>query len=641
MKGWSKYELLSARPKEKLTVTEWAEKCRVLTDAAIRGPYQSNLVPVLRPIMDAANNPQVETIVFCKSAQIGGTDAMLNILGFYIEQDPSSIMLVLADEDTAVEEMSRRRVQPMFQDSPALQHLPNKDQWTKKELSFVNGSRLTFGWASSVARLASRPFRIVCCDEINKPGYGLTTNEGDTIGLAKERTNTFPNRLILLLSTPTYEGGRITEELASCDVIYDWHVPCPHCGQMQPLRWSPKHAHKFQDGKYRAEDGTLKGLGKVVWEEGRNATREQIGNAKYQCGSCGKFWNNVQKNVAVTNGKMVARATPAGDEKKIGFHANRLYSLFPGGRLDSLVSDWVSAIKTGQSKQIQNFVNSSLAEPWQNEISVREEDVILALKDQRPRGLVPDEVDYILVGADTQDNGFWYEVRGFQRGRLLESWQIREGFVPADWSTVHQEELENREYPYHPAFDGLRNVLFEHEYKKANGEVVPVSVAGIDAMGHKTTEVYDFCRFHARVKPIQGMPNRSNRPVKWTRIDTYPGTSKPIPGGVMLLQLDVNSFKDELNSKLQIRPMDPGAWHLHSETGLDWAQQLCSEYLDEEKQRWVCPSHRENHAWDCSVYVYALAEVLGLKYTEKKAVKSKPKKQKVNPYTNGVNPFAQ
>ena len=171
-------------------------------------------------------------------------------------------------------------------------------------------------------------------------------------------------------------------------------------------------------------------------------------------------------------------------------------------------------------------------------------------------------------------------------------------------------------------------------------------LAGIDAMGHHTTEVYDFCRAHrGKIYPIQGMKNRSNRPYKYSKIDTYPGSNKVMPGGISLLQLDVNHYKDNLSGKLQVAPLDPGAWNLHSETTRDWAQHLCAEYLDDKKNKWECPSGKANHGWDVSVYNLALADVLAIKILSQKKIErskkinKKPAPKKENPFLSGSNPF--
>lgn len=604
MKGlWSEYEILTARPKDKLTVTQWSEQKRVLTNAAIRGPYQASMVPVLVPIMDAFADPDVETVVLCKSAQIGGTDAMLNVLGYFIDQDPSSIMLVLADEDTAIQEMSRRRAQPMFFESPELQHLPDKDQWTKRELGFVNGARLTFGWASSVARLASRPFRIVCCDEIDKSGYEITTNEGDAIGLAKERTNTFANRKIGLLSTPTLDTGRIARELATCDVIYDWHVPCPHCGQFQPLRWSLKYASGVEEGQYRAEDGTWHQIGQVVWDGGREATREQIEAAAYQCGECGCLWSTVEKNQAIQQGRMVPRSEVPTRVRKIGFHVNRLYSLFPGGRLENLVSEWIDAVKSGDLKQIQGFVNSSLAEPWKQVTVEASESAILKAKVDLPSQTVPDEAVVLTCGIDNQQIGAWFVVRAWAPD--FTSWLIDYGHAPA-WQDL---EILLHETAY-PSLDGSRSL--------------PIWRAAIDIGGgaqeggmSMTEEVYWWAREQRKrgkyIWPVKGASSPMATRIKAGAPLEKTPSGKAIPGGLQIISLDTGQLKDLYHYRLLKATEgngDPQSAYLHSGVGEDYARQINAEEKQIDRkgiENWV-HVRGENHLLDAEVYCHALVD---------------------------------
>ena len=72
-----------------------------------------------------------------------------------------------------------------------------------------------------------------------------------------------------------------------------------------------------------------------------------------------------------------------------------------------------------------------------------------------------------------------------------------------------------------------------------------------------------------------------NQPISYSKIDTYPGTNKIIPGGIQLMRANVTFFKNKLANKLEIAPADPGAWHYHSETTDDWARQMTAEYIDE------------------------------------------------------------
>ena len=78
--------------------------------------------------MDACLDHDVESIWFCKSAQIAGTEFVISVMGFYSDQEPSPIMMVLADEDTA-KYMSKERIHRMYQDSADLSRLILKNSY--------------------------------------------------------------------------------------------------------------------------------------------------------------------------------------------------------------------------------------------------------------------------------------------------------------------------------------------------------------------------------------------------------------------------------------------------------------------------------------------------------------------------------
>ena len=95
---------------------------------------------------------------------------------------------------------------------------------------------MRFSGANSPSSLASMSIRIYLGDEIDKypPSAG---KEGDPVQLAIERTSTFWNSLVFLVSTPSIkENSRIEAEYEQSDKRLCF-VPCPHCGHYQHLSW--------------------------------------------------------------------------------------------------------------------------------------------------------------------------------------------------------------------------------------------------------------------------------------------------------------------------------------------------------------------------------------------------------------------
>lgn len=577
---------------EDLSISQWAEKYRVLSaHSSIKGPYLLEMVPFFAWLMDQIQKPEIQTIVLCKPAQIGGTDFALSVLGYYAHQEGASIMCVLADQDTA-EYVSNEKIKVMINSSEAMHALVDKDCWTKNEMKLLNGAYFSVAWASSVAKLASRPIRIVMLDEIDKPGYSITSREANPISLARERSNTFPDRKILIMSTPTDDQGNITKEMSICDAIFDWHVPCTACNLFQPLRWSAEHCYGIEKSKFLAENGKLYPIGEVVWDGGSKASNRQVHEtARYKCGACNALWSSSDKNNAVRAGKAVPRAPLTGWERKIALHVNRIYSLFDGGRLEELVLDFVHAHRTPETERhraLQGFINSSLAEPWVPSLSLRKESAILALRDHRPPGIVPSEgVLGLTAGGDTQDDGFYFTIYAWGQ---YDAWLVREGFV------------DN--------FDVLKLIL-SGRYLDSSGNEYVVNFALIDAMGHRTAEIYENLRGLQHIKPSRGEQRMAN-PYAVTQIDHYPGTSKPIQGGLRLYRINASYFKDKLHAKLGISPGDPGAFHFHSDIGDAFAKQMTAETRN-EKESWECPPGKANHYWDCSYLALAAADIIGIK----------------------------
>jgi phage terminase large subunit GpA-like protein len=584
-----------------MTIAQWAERHRVLDRTAQEsGPLRLRRTPYLVPLLEWAQDPEVERIDFCKSAQIGGTEAVISILGYYAHMEPCPIMYVLADQETATY-INRDRIQPMFGDSAMLEELlTDAKRATKLELVLRNGAHITMAWASSVARLASRPVRVVLFDEVDKPGYYQQTKEADPISLGIQRTTTFWDRLIVTFSTPTVEAGNIWRALNSCDVIYDWHVPCPRCGVYQPLRFSATECQDFQDGQYRADDGTLRPLGQVVWEGGRDATDEQIEAAGYRCGSCGAVWDTIEKNNAVELGKAVPRQEPK-RRRRIGYHVTRLYSLLgDSGDLAKIVRQFLAS--RGDPGLQQDFVNNVLAEPYRQVVVASQADDVLRARADIPPRKVPEGAVALTAGVDVQLRGFWYVVRAWANDHT--SWLIDYGHL-ADWNEL-ERLLFGTAYP--AAWD---------ESKEMRIWRAAIDTGGGDAGGDVslTESVYWWLRDHAHGRGclcfgIKGASNPLPSYFRMSAVKDRSPSGKAMPGGLRIVLLDGGKLKDAFHYALQqAMEAQPRGAYLHRDTGEDYARQITAEEKRVVKRglmQWV-QVRKDNHLLDCEVMALAVA----------------------------------
>lgn len=395
--------------------------------------------------------------------------------------------------------------------------------------------------------------------------------------------------------------GFTSNEIRETQFIFSYFARCPDCGTHQAMT-----------------------MQNIRWEGGSAADPVEVETsrlARYCCHACGSLWNDHQRNLAVQAGEwrgLPTREWPSRlDRLKKGEHvamvdAVELFTLLRkekperiGFHTPAWISSFVSLSKSAAAflrsqvslEKLKDFQNNYAAEPWKAYRKEREEDRILALRDERPRGLVPagGRISCLLGSADTQDDGFYYEIRAWGYGLSQESWCVREGFVVS--------------------LDDLAEIFFKTLYQDAAGNKYLVQYATIDAMGHRTKEVYEFCSMNkGRIWPLKGEQTMT-QPYAFTKIEVYPGTNKPIPGGVMLLRINTNFYKDDLSSRLAIHPTDPGAYHLHADYTEAWARQMCAEFVN-EKGVWECPASTPNHGWDVAVYNLALADVCQVKFIQ-------------------------
>jgi len=603
------------RKRRRILPSQWAARHRVISESVLPGRWRPETVAYQGGIMDASFFPGVETVVVRKSVQSGMSECVHTCVGYAIDRDPGPCMYVFPDKDTA-EDNSRDRILPMIESSRRLaSHLTGyADDRSTKRIK-LRHMVISLAWAHSVSRLGNKPVKHLVLDELDK--YPLRAAKGETSPekLAEKRLTTYRGyRHCWKISTPTVESGAISQAYEQAQYRYDYWVRCPDCGMWQVM-----------------------GFDRIRWPETtRDPVRIAAENlAWYVCEHCGSCWDDHGRDRAVRLGQW--REAESGLElmahlnlrhpKSIAFQVPGWISTFMG--LSEIAAAFLKGQRkvnpTGWKTALKDFMNNYKGEPWVDYEAVRDEDRILELRDERPELMVPggDVVSCLIGGADTQDNGWWYEVRAFGWGMGLDSWQVRSGFVTS--------------------LEDLHAVMFgdEANYLDAQGREYAVRALFVDAMGHRTDEVYDYARLNrGRVVACKGerdpqSPARLSRPIEY-----YPGSGKALPGGLRLVLWSNQFFKDSLSARLEIKGHDPGAWRMNAEMSLEWARQMCAEYVDDETGRWVCPEHRANHAWDASLLCLVGAHWLRIKGRRPKAEQprkqARARKAKANPFVDGL-----
>ena len=334
---WIMDALAILRPPEKLTVSEWADKYRVLSelDSASPGQWHTAKTPYLRAVMDAFNDDFIHEITFCAGTQLGKTAAEQNMIGYAVAQDPAPMLVVYPSEKLA-KFTSEKRLQPMIKLSPAL--ADKFDERGSKDLELsLGGMYIALVGANSPSELSSRPVRYIFFDEIDKfPKW--TGAEAGPLELAAERTKTFYNRKIVKVSTPTLKTGNIWQGWETADIQYRYFVPCPHCGEMQTLEFR-----------------------QIKWMDGADETEARMA-AYYECRHCHETIDDRHKPAMLRMGEWRGEVKAKGRAHKVAYHLNSLYS--PWLTFGDIAAKFISS--KDEPALLMNFINSWLAEPWED-----------------------------------------------------------------------------------------------------------------------------------------------------------------------------------------------------------------------------------------------------------------------------------
>lgn len=583
--SFSKAEKKVLRKRKPIKVSDWAEKHRVLTMSVLPGLWHNDVTPYLTGIMDAGILPYVHEINICKTPQTGGSEAVHNVIGYCIDRDPGPVLYVYPDEKTAGEN-SKDRVLPMIMASPRLRSYLTGQEKDKSSFRInLQHMLIYFGWGRSVASIANKPIKIGVADEIDKPGFDPGKKETGVLELIDKRFTTFrPWYKFWKISTPTLETGNIWVELNGAEIIFDYFVVCPLCGNLQLM--------------------DFKG---IKWDGGSSADPKEIKNknlAWYECVACEGKWDEDRRNTAVRKGDWIARGTIISIETyldkfrpaTIGFHIPAWISYFVS------FGEIVHAFLLGLNDPIkhQDFLNSYCALPWKDLVVKADEEQILAHKNDLPAGVVPSWAVALTAGIDVQKHGFWFVVRAWAAD--LSSHLVQYGYV-TNWSDVETLVYQTR-----------------YQMEGSPGDTMGIWRAGIDSGGGKSTdddwskteEVYSWVRKNGRdvVYAIKGASKPQIKKVNPRVIDKMARGNRVIEGGLVLYFLDVDQLKDQYHWRLERDPEESQAMTLNADTGLDYARQILAERKEKDragKMSWVT-IRRDNHLLDCENIAAACAD---------------------------------
>lgn len=584
---------MTLRPPPPRTPDEWAEQHRVLPPwSAEPGPYRCTRTPWVPGILAACADPRFREIVAVMASQCAKTETDLNLIGQRMEDDPVPTIVVFPTENAAQSQFEPR-LMDMLRSTPSLWAKTAQGKKNRKTAKLIGGVMLRLAWAGSATELASQPAGLVIVDELDR--MEPVPGEGDVVQLVKARGTTYPDRKLVITSTPLV--GTVDTVRHEATGLEHWRVTAPdEIESATWRRWQEGTRHEWAWPCTECNAYFIPRFRWLRWPKGATATEARL-TARLQCPWCDATLEDGRKTEMNLRGVFLAPGQSVGEDGTImgdlaptetaSFWISGLCS--PWRTFGEIAQEYVKATALGDPAVMQSVVNTVLGELYSLAGEALPWETLRALQQPYQSGTVPDGVRVVVCGVDVQHNRLIYDVRGF--GMRLESWLIQHGEL---WGETDQEAVwAELGALLLSTFDGW-----------------PIRLMLIDS-GFRPQPVYDFCRrSQGRGRATKGW-ERSEKPYRAATIDvTVAG--KTVKRGLQLWHLDAGFFKAFVHGRFGWPAGEPGGFHLPEDVPDAYLQELTAE------RRIVKPSGRPtwlrirkaNHGLDTAALTVAAAYML-------------------------------
>ena len=205
------------------TCSRWSEACRVMGGNSFPGPWRFKHHPWLREMHDS----EAELNVGQKSAQMGFTETVLNVVFFNIDVKGVDCLYVLPAKTPDASDFSAARFDPALELSPHLTRMFSdvKNVGHKRAGTtnlYIRGSR-------SRAGLKSVPTGLIILDELDEMTQA-------NVPLAMERAAGQIQKMVWMVSTATIDNFGINAYFKDSSQNH-FYFKCPSCSRFIELKF--------------------------------------------------------------------------------------------------------------------------------------------------------------------------------------------------------------------------------------------------------------------------------------------------------------------------------------------------------------------------------------------------------------------
>ncbi|ARO13371.1 phage terminase GpA [Ketogulonicigenium robustum] len=554
-------------PPPRLRLSDWIEANIALPQGVSAQPGPVRLWPFQREIADTIGDPLIERVTLVKPVRVGFTTLLTSAVASFVANEPAPILCLLPAEadcrDYVVSD-----IEPIFAASKAVADALADDRQEGERNTLLSrrfpGGSLKVVAAKAPRNLRRHNVRVLFIDEAD----GMEpTAEGSPIILAERRTMSFPDRKIVMGSTPVHEDtSHVLRAYAQSDARV-FEVPCPSCGTFGEITWNA-----------------------IVWDDGAPET------ARWRCPHCEAEISEQYKPDMVAAG--LWRPTRPHVTGHAGFKLNALVSLHANAAWGKLAAEFMTA--KDDPTTLQTFVNTILGQGWRGDGDELADDDLASRGEafglSKP---IPADVLALTAGCDVQHDRLELTYVGWAEGGT--AFVLGHRVIWGAWDSDDTwEELD----------EALKQ-RFPHEL----GGQIGIEACAIDA-GDGTTmnRVTAFCTPRTRRKVLAIKGASGNRPL----IERAGSKTKT---GARLWIVGVDTAKLQLFPRLA----RPGSIRLSEELPRVWHEQVASERAVLRYRRGQpvrsferIPGRRAE-ALDCLVYALAARQVIPADWERRRA----------------------
>lgn len=573
--AFAEYFKRGAKPRDLLTVSQWADRNRWLQSGTNSpGRWNTALTPYLKEIMDSlSEHSPVRSVAFIKSSGVGGTEAMNNWLGYVMHHLQNKDLLVVVPTLELRDRSFNPRLAKMIDESEVLAELVSTASRSKTNrgdlMEYGARSRIIKAGANSPDSLRSDHLPYVICDEVDAFPWDVG-GEGDPMTLIENRQRTFSRAKSYFVSTPTNDQASRIEVLYKRSDMRRYHVPCPHCGEFQTLKFGGKekpYGLKFRMSLPKDNEPSV------------------VENCQYLCEHCGVLIDEGHKTEMLAHGRWIAEKPSVKANR--GYHLNALYApIGLGLGWKSIAEKWLSS--QNDTSELKAFINTYLGEVFKEE--GEEQDPAALIMRLEVYNNPP--IAFKTAGVDVQKDRLEATIVGW--GKDEEAWLIDHLIIPGDTAQHH-------------VWDELHDTLADSGIK----------LAAVDS-GYNTSMVYDFCekrKWTVAIKGVEGLGRPLIEDEKKRRARLRVRRKR----GVHVEPLGVDQGKALIYSRLKQQIPAAGYIHFPQEAAFDdeYFNQLTAEKLilkikgTRPFHMWV-KTRARNEALDCFLYAMAAMRLLAV-----------------------------